>query len=345
MKKRDARFLSPDAQAEIRLRVINAVQGGMKQAEAARIFGVSRWSVVQWTKSHREYGVEALAAKRRGRRAGEAGKLNGTQAKRMRTLVVGKLPDQLKLPFYLWTRAAVQRLIERECKVRLSLSAVGGYLARWGLSAQRPIKRAYERNDEAIAQWLAEVYPSIEARAKRHKASIYWGDETGLRSDDVRGRSFAPAGQPAVVRVPGKRFGCNVISALTNKGQMSFMVFEGRFGADQFIEFCARLIKHSQRKVFLIVDGHPAHRAKAVKAWLQQHAQRIELFFLPGYAPDLNPDELLNGDIKRVMGQARPRDREAMKTAARKWLHRRQKQPDILANFFNEPHVRYAAAR
>jgi transposase len=125
--------------------------------------------VVQWTKSHRQYGVEALAAKRRGRRAGEAGKLNGTQAKRMRTLVVGKLPDQLKLPFYLWTRAAVQRLIERECKVRLSLSAVGGYLARWGLSAQRPIKRAYERNDEAIAQWLAEVYPSIEARAKRHR--------------------------------------------------------------------------------------------------------------------------------------------------------------------------------
>jgi transposase len=144
MRKRDARFLSPDAQAEIRLRVINAVHGGMKQAEAARIFGVSRWSVGQWTKSHREHGADALAAKRRGRRKGEAGKLSVSQAKRMRALIVGKMPDQLKLPFYLWTRAAVQRLIERECKVHLSLSAVGGYLARWGLSAQRPIKRAYE---------------------------------------------------------------------------------------------------------------------------------------------------------------------------------------------------------
>ena len=135
----------------------------------------------------------------------------------------------MKLPFYLWTRAAVRELIKRECAVSLSLTAVGGYLKRWGLSVQRPVRRAYERNDEAVAQWLAEVYPQIAARAKRERARIYWGDETGLRSDDVRGRSFALKGQPAVVRVPGRRFGCNVISALTNKGEMSFMVFEGAF--------------------------------------------------------------------------------------------------------------------
>src|SRR5512138_1108111 len=141
MVKRDARFLSPDAQAELRQRVINAVAGGMTQAAAARVFGVSRWSVVQWVNAHRAHGAEALRAKPRGRRVGEAGKLTAAQAKRIRALVVGKMPDQLKLPFYLWTRAAVQRLIERECKVRLSLSAVGGYLARWGLSPQRPIKR------------------------------------------------------------------------------------------------------------------------------------------------------------------------------------------------------------
>jgi len=145
-------------------------------------------------------------------------------------------------------------------------------------------------------------------------------------------------------RVPGKRFGCNVISALTNKGEMSFMVFEGRFQADRFISFCGRLIKQSKGKVFLIVDGHPAHRAKLVKNWLQEHAERIQMFFLPGYAPDLNPDELLNGDIKRAVGQARARDRDTMKAATRKWLHRRQKQPAILANFFDEPHVRYARA-
>ena len=157
MTKRDARLLSPEAQAEIRLRVINAVQGGMKQAEAARVFGVSRWSVVQWTKVHRANGVEALAPKRRGRRTGEAGKLSIRQAQRIRGLIVGKMPEQLKLPFYLWTRAAVQLLIKREYAVRLSLTAVGGYLKRWGLSVQRPVKRAYERNEEAIAQWLAEV--------------------------------------------------------------------------------------------------------------------------------------------------------------------------------------------
>jgi transposase len=344
MVKRDARFLSPEAQAELRQRVINAVAGGMNQAAAARMFGVSRWSVVQWAKAHRARGPQALAAKRRGRRVGEAGKLTAAQARRIRALVVGKMPEQLKLPFYLWTRAAVQRLIERDYAVRLSLTAVGGYLRRWGLSAQRPIKRAYERDEAAVTQWLAEIYPKIAARAKREHALIYWGDETGLRSDDVRGRSFAPVGKPPVVQVPGRRFGCNVISALTNKGEMSFMVFEGRFQAPAFIEFCERLIKQTRRKVFLIIDAHPVHRATSVKHWLQEHAARIERFFLPGYAPDLNPDELLNGDIKRVVGQARPRDRAAMKAATRKWLHRRQKQPHVLANLFNEPHVQYAAA-
>jgi transposase len=344
MAKRDARFLSPDAQAEIRLRVLNALQDGMSQTQAARTFGVSRWSVVQWVKAHRQEGVQALAAKRRGRRHGEAGKLSVKQCERIRAQIVGKMPDQLKLPFYLWTRAAVRELIRRECSVSLSLTAVGGYLKRWGLSAQRPVKQAHERNDEAVAHWLAEVYPQIASRAKREHARIYWGDETGLRSDDVRGRSFAPIGQPAVVKVPGRRFGCNVISALTNKGEMSFMVFEGRFQAEQFIGFCQRLIKHSPAKVFLIVDGHSVHRCRQVREWLEPRSHQIELFFLPGYAPELNPDELLNGDIKRAIGQVRPRDRDAMKAATRKWLHRRQKQPAVLANLFHAPHVRYAAA-
>lgn len=344
MAKRDARFLSPEAQAEIRLRVLDALQDGMTQTRAALTFGVSRWSVVQWAKMRREAGEHALTAKRRGRRAGEAGKLSAKQCERMRALVVGKMPEQLKLPFYLWTRAAVRELIKRQCGVSLSLSAVGGYLKRWGLSAQRPVKRAYERNDEAVAQWLAEVYPQIATRAKRERARIYWGDETGLRSDDVRGRGFAPTGQPTVVKVPGRRFGCNVISALTNKGEMSFMVLEGRFQAEQFIGFCERLIKQSPSKVFLIVDGHSVHRCRKVQDWLEPRVQQIELFFLPGYAPELNPDELLNGDIKRAVSQVRPRDRQAMKAATRKWLHRRQKQPAVLANLFHAPHVRYAAA-
>lgn len=344
MAKRDARFLSPGAQAEIRLRVMNVLQEGMSQTQAAQTFGVSRWSVVQWVKAHRHSGERALEPKRRGRRTGEAGKLSAKQCERVRALVVGKMPEQLKLPFYLWTRAAVRELIKRRCAVSLSLTAVGGYLKRWGLSAQRPVKRAYERNDEAVAQWLAEVYPQIAARAKRERARIYWGDETGLRSDDVRGRCFAPLGQPAVVRVPGRRFGCNVISALTNKGEMSFMVFEGRFQAELFIGFCERLIKHSPAKVFLIVDGHSVHRCRKMQDWLEPRGQQIELFFLPGYAPELNPDELLNGDIKRAVSQVRPRDRHALKTATRKWLHRRQKQPTVLANLFHAPHVRYAAA-
>lgn len=344
MAKRDARHLTPQAQAEIRLRVLDALQEGMSQTQAATTFGVSRWSVVQWVKTHRQSGEQALLAKPRGRRSGEAGKLSAKQSERLRKLIVGKMPEQLKLPFYLWTRAAVRELVKQEFNIRLSLSAVGGYLKRWGLSVQRPVKRAYERNDEAVAQWLADVYPQIAFRAKRERARIYWGDETGLRSDDVRGRSFAPVGQPTVVKVPGRRFGCNVISALTNKGEMSFMVFEGRFQAEQFIGFCERLIKQSPNKVFLIVDGHSVHRCGKMRDWLEPRGKQIELFFLPGYAPELNPDELLNGDIKRAVSQVRPRDRQAMKAATRKWLHRRQKQPAVLANLFHAPQVRYAAA-
>jgi len=336
--------MGASAQAELRLRVVNAIIEGMSQSEAARTFKVGLRSVNRWMAGVAASGTRAVAAKLRGRRAGEAGKLNMRQAVRIKRLIVGKLPDQLRLPFYLWTREAVRSLIEREYGIRLSLSTVGNYLKAWDMTPQRPVRRAYERNEAAISRWVAEDYPLIAQEAKRERATIYWGDEAGFRSDDVRGRSFSPRGQTPEVAATGKRFGCNMISALTNRGALSFMVFAGRFVTATFLAFLERLIKQANgRKVYLIVDGHPVHKAKAVKGFVAANERRIRLIFLPGYAPELNPDELVNHDVKQAVGKRRPRDQQELKTAVRGWLRRRQKQPHVVRNFFNHRHVRYAA--
>jgi hypothetical protein len=209
-----------------------------------------------------------------------------------------QMPDQLKLPFYLWTREAVVQLVERRYKVRISVWTAGRYLRRWGFTPQRPVKRAYERKEEAVRTWLDEEYPALRKRAKAEGGAIYWGDEMGLRSDHVAGRSWSLKGKTPVVDATGKRFGCNMISAITNQGQLNFMVFQGRFTTSVFLKFLQRLIRQVDRKVFLIVDGHPVHRARKVRDWVQAHAEEIEIFYLPGYSPHLNPDEILNQDIK-----------------------------------------------
>jgi transposase len=294
-------------------------------------------------KLSREGGLRALKPGKRGRRPG-GGRLTSRQAARIRALIVGKMPDQLMLPFYLWTRESVANLIEREYGITVSPTTAGRYLKAWGMSAQEPVRRAYERSDEAIARWLSEDYPTLVNQAKRDKATIYWGDEMGLRSDHVSGKSFAPMGQTPVVRATGKRFGCNMISAITNRGALAFMVFEGKFKNVVFIEFMKRLLKQAARKIYLIVDGHPVHRSRAVTKFVDDNAQRLRLIRLPGYCPELNPDELLNQDVKtNAMGKSRPTNKAEMIDGVRRHLHRRQKQPHVIRNLFQEKHVRYAA--
>ena len=266
------------------------------------------------------------------------------QAVRIRQQILDKMPDQLKLGFYLWTRAAVVALIAREYDVTVSLTTVGRYLHAWGLSPQKPVRRAYERNDAAIARWLQTDYPAIARDAKHEGAAIYWGDEMGLRSDHVTGTSYAKVGQTPVIRATGQRFGCSMISAITNRGQMVFRVFHGTFRAPMFVDFMRRLRLQSEGKVYLIVDGHPAHRSRRAKEFVAANAADFRLIQLPGYCPELNPDELLNQDVKtNALGKSRPRDRVEMMTAVRRHLFRRQKQPQVIQNLFHEQHVKYAA--
>jgi transposase len=339
----DGRTLGAAAQQLLPRQVVQAVRGGMTQTAAARTYGASLRAVSNWVRLDRTGGLRALRLKRRGRRAG-GGLLNKQQAAHIRGLIVGQMPDQLKLPFYLWTRGAVAALIRRTYGRQVSLVTVGRYLTAWGMSPQKPARRAYERKDRAITRWLTQEYPALARQAKRERAVLYWGDEMGLRSDHVTGRSYAPVGQTPVTRATGQRFGCNMISAITNKGALAFMVFQGRFRAPVFVQFLTRLLKSVRRRLYLIVDGHPVHRSAVVTGFVARHPRRLRLIRLPGYCPELNPDELLNQDVKtNGVGTSRPANRAALINTVRRHLHRRQKQPQVIKNLFQEKHVRYAA--
>jgi transposase len=253
------------------------------------------------------------------------------------------MPDQLALPFYLWTREAVQALIQQRTGVTLSRTSVGRYLAAWQFTPQKPVRRAIERDPVAVARWLTTEYPRLAARAKRQGAGIYWVDEMGVRSDDVVGRSYAPRGRTPVVAGTGKRFSCHMISGITNRGALAFMTYTGRFNQAVLLRFFQRLIRQAERKVLVILDGHPVHRGQQVAAWVAAHRRQIEVCFLPGYSPELNPDELLNQDTKQVTGRQRPRTQPQLRQIMRSHLRRRPRQPAIVRRFFQHPDTHYAA--
>jgi transposase len=337
--------LSPAAQEDLRRRVVAAVLDGMTQVEAASVFRVSTQSVSAWMKTYRKHGAKGLAARRRGRRPEEQKALSARQQRKICRIVREHTPDRFGLDGFLWTRALVRDLITARCGVTLSLTTVGKYLRDWGLTWQKPVRKAFEQDPAAVTGWLTDVYPAIVRQARAEKAIIFWADQTGLRSDHVTGRTWGPVGATPVVAATGQRFGVSVMSAIGNKGELFFTVYTGRMNSARFCAFLDRLIRQMNgRKIHLIVDRHPAHRAKATTAWLAEHAEQIQLHFLPGYSPELNPDELLNGDLKRaVLGKKRPTSRAELIGAVRAHLHKLQKLPARVRGFFGKPEVRYAA--
>jgi transposase len=347
MLGKDARSLSAEAQEDLRRRVVNAVRRqGIRKSHAARLFDVSRQAIDNWLTMVEDGGLAAIKARRRGRPV--ASGVAKAHQRRIVREICDRCPDQLKLPFALWTREAVAQLIERHSGRRVSAWTAGRYLARWGFTPQKPVRRAYERDPAAVTHWREHQYPAIRRRAKRENALILWGDEMGLRSDDAVGRTYAPRGCTPVVPATGQRFGCSMISALSNVGKLWFMVFTCRFNAAVFIRFLDRLLRSTgKRKLMLIVDSHPVHKAVRVRQWINakpSRADRLELIFLPGYSPELNPDELVNQDTRQAMRRHRPRSRSQMVSQTRAHLRRRQNQPQVLRHFFHEQHVRYAAA-
>ncbi|QRR11826.1 IS630 family transposase (plasmid) [Burkholderia sp. MS455] len=318
MEKRDMRSLPREAREERRRQVIALREGGMTYDEIAQLTDLSRTGVFDICKRYVQEGTAALRDKPSGRAVTQKRALTEQQEIEVRVLMRDQMPDQLKMPFALWTRHAVRELIRQRTGRTLTLQGVGLYLARWGFTPQKPLKRAYEQKPQAVQTWLNETYPEIARRAQTEGAEIQWGDETGLRSDDVRGRSYAPIGKTPERRVMSKREGLSIMSTVTNRGQVRWKVFEGAMNADILIDFLKRLIKDMRsKKVFLILDNLKVHHAKLVKAWLAEHADKIEVFYLPSYSPELNPDEMLNADLKAsITRQAPARTKGHLKKAA-----------------------------
>ena len=342
MTTRDVRSLPPEAQEDIRKKAVKAVGEGEAVDRVAELFGVSRQAVYNWLEAYEKGGEKALQAKKKGRPKG--GKLLPWQQAQIAKVVVHHHPEQMRLPGFLWTRDAVGGLIAQRFGVKMHRTNVGRYLNKWGFTPQKPVRRAYEQNPEAVSQWLNETYPAIRREAKAEGAEIHWEDESGLRSDDAVGRSYGKRGRTPVIRATGKRFGCSMISTVTNLGTLRFMVYTCRFNGGLFLKFLERLLKTVDKKVYLIVDGHPVHKAKKVQRWIQQNEDRIKLFRLPGYSPELNPDELLNQDVKNHFAQKeRSRSQKEMVCKTRSFLRHRQQDPQTVKAYFRDAHVRYAS--
>jgi transposase len=328
--------------AEIRKRAVLRVEAGESPELVISTLGFSRSCIYDWLAKYREGGMEALEPKPI---PGRPRKLSGPQLQWLCRTLIEKNPLQLRFEFALWTRAMIREVIREQFGVRLSEVSVGRLLRKLGFSPQKPLYRAYQQNPEAVQRWLEEEYPAIRRLAEAEGALIYFADEAGMRSDFHRGTTWAPVGQTPVVKTTGARFSLNLISAISAQGLIRFMTVEGKLNGEKFVEFLDRLLHNSRRPIFLIVDGHPAHRAAVVKRFVESSQGRLRLFYLPSYSPELNPDESVWRHLKtHNLGRARITGPDDLKRQALIVLRRLQKTPALVKAFFKGPTVRYALA-
>jgi len=321
MRTNDSRKLSIAELNERRRLVAACLKSGKTQKATAELCGMSEVTVRKIKKLYAEGGLKAVPVKHPGRPKDIGRVLTKEQERDAQKVIADRTPDQIKLPYALWTRQAVREMIQRRYDRKLAVRSVGNYLKRWGYTPQKPLQRAYEQNPHAVRRWLDDEFPAIKARARAEGAEINWGDETGLRSDDVRGRSYALKGKTPTIRVNQRRHGCSVISVVNNKGAMRWMVFHGALNSQLLIKFLKRLVRSAPRKVFLILDNLRVHHSRQVKAWLERNSQAIECFFLPSYSPELNPVELANASLKHAVTTHAPaRKKGQMEKVASKHL-------------------------
>ncbi len=347
MNRNDARSLSEETIYELRCRAVDLKREGCTYEEVSVVLKVSISAVRKWWALYRNGGPKALRLGQRGRRQGQCRRLSSQQERMVCRMITDKRPDQLKMPFALWTRQAVQELIERQFALKMPIRTVGEYLRRWGFTPQKPRRQAYEQQPEAIKKWLDQTYPAIEARAKAQQAQIHWGDETGITgisSEDHRGRGYAPRGKTPVAKRSARRFSTSMISTITNRGKLRFMVYKGALNVELFIKFLRQLIKGANRKIFLIVDNLRVHHAKKVTGWIEAHRDRIGIFYLPSYSPELNPDEYLNNTVKaNLKNLPAPRSQIELQGSLRTHLRSRQRKPILIKKLFHHRDVQYAA--
>jgi transposase len=340
----DGRSESNDVLEALRLRAVHARQLGYAVADIAAILGVREETVSRWCSRFDHGGRDALPGDRTGRPVGSGRRLNNRQEQSLQQTIETQSPQELGIPSALWTRQAVRELIQQQVGIRLPIRTVGEYLRRWGFTPQKPVRKAYKQDPQAVAEWLEKTYPQIERRAAQEGGEIQWGDETGVRSTCQHSRGYARPGATPELTVPGSRFSVNMISTITNQGKVRWMIYTGKMNAALFIVFLTRLIAGAVKKVFLIVDHLSVHEAVVVEQWLADKTDRIEVFYLPKYAPERNPDEYLDCDVKaNINTDGLPKDREELKGKLHRFMQRLANLPARIASYFKHKYIKYAA--
>jgi transposase len=341
----DARELSDEVLEALRLRALRGCELGHTEAQVADVLGVARETVCRWWSAYADQGVQALPRRRTGRPVGAGRALTEAQAERLQHLLRTHQPEELGIAAPLWTRGAVVALIRQEFDLTLAARTVGRYLQRWGFTAKRPRRHSRDQDPEEVQEWLEVIYPAIAARAEREGAVIHWGDEVGVAADQQPARGYAPRGEPATLDVPDRHIRASQISTITNTGEVRFMTYTRTMTAALFIEFLGRLVRSTPGKVFLIVDQLRAHLTPAVQDWVAAHRDQIEVFYLPRYAPELNPDEYLNNDLKgRVHAAGLPHDKGEVRSHIQAFMRRLLHLPEHVMSYFCHPSAHYAAA-
>lgn len=346
MDKIDGRKLKPEGRKQLRQLVIRLrQQSGMSADDPARVAGVHVSTVKDWLARAKREGIGSLREKRGGRPVGACRKLTLAREVWLRERLVGSTPQQMTLPFALWTRRAIRTLIRTRFGVEVQDRLIGKYLKRWGFTPQRPIKRALEQRPEAVARWLNETCPALVAKARAEGAVIYFGDETAVKEEANWIQGYAPKGQTPVLATPARWDKLSLISAISPRGEVAFRIVDGSINADRFIAFLAALIDGAPRKIILVVDHLRLHHAKVVTEWLVDKKDRIELAFLPPYDPEANPDEYLNHDFKTALRLGPvSHNRESLLAKALAFVTRLTTWPERVRAYFQHPAARYAAS-
>ncbi|WHI46726.1 IS630 family transposase [Microbulbifer sp. VAAF005] len=340
--KYDARKLSTEEQHLIRKIAVQRVFDGESAAEVSRSLGLGSRTIFPWLRTAREKGIEALSPKIR---PGRGRKLSAIEEEEVKRWIIGGDPRQYGFDFGLWTRQIVSDLIFERFKIELSVSSVGTLLHRLGLTPQKPLRRAYERDEKAVNKWVKEVYPKIKSYAKKTGAEIFWLDEASIRSDDPLQRTWGEKGKTPVVKTSGQRQSINAISALSNRGGFWYHIYSGKFTAEKCVECFKNFQRSQKRPVILIVDGYPVHKSKKVLEYVDSQDGKLEMVFLPPYAPDLNPDELVWNHMRNIGTSKRPLKKgETLLSRANADLQSIKKNRKLVKSFFQESTVFFAAA-
>lgn len=341
----DGRQLSDEALETLRLRALRGIELGFSEADMADVLGVTRDTICHWWTAYKLGGIDALPHERSGRPLGSGRFLSDEQASRIRELIDNNMPEQLGIPSALWTRRAVGALIHNEFGIDLAERTVGQYLRRWGYTPKKPQRHARKQDPDEVAQWLEETYPAIEKQAAEEDAEIHWCDETGVAADHHPGAGYSPKGQPATIDTPGPHIRMNQITTITNDGSVHFMTYTGSMNDARFLVFLGRLLRSTTKKILLVTDRLKAHEDGAVKEWVKAHQNRIQIFYLPRYSPEMNPVEYMHNDMKATVNAAGlPDNKGVLRSRMQRFMRKLFNLPEHVRSYFLHPSVQYASA-